>query len=238
MNGFVDPTRLNLARPNRRHPPISWVLLALGALLCALSVYHLQHSIKALDEVSMRQREFSQASKRRTESTRKAKLLENSPPMLERDKAQRQLQEFAHMSWDGLFDALEVAADVVRSGVSIVVLVPSKIQPSSIELTLTALASNPPVMLAYLKALKTDPRVMQVELTSQQPDEKSGPGVVRFQFNLVCDPKVVVAHPPRPPYTPITPSAPAVVQARPGMIVPPAVLNSATVPALLQTRKP
>lgn len=241
MTAFLDSEGFNVAHPTRRHPPLSWALLGLSALLCALSLYPLRLSLTALDAAEVRQRQFNQMSKRQAEGLRKAKLLQNSPPMMERDKAQRQIQDFVHMSWDGIFDALEVAVDAVRSGVSIVALVPTKVQPSSIELTITGLASNAPIMLTYLKALQSDPRILQVQLENQQPDEKSGPGVVRFQFNLVCNPQVSVAHPLRPPLTPLPPApanAPTMAARSPNAIVPPAVLNNATTPGLVPVRKP
>lgn len=254
MTQFLDPQRLNLARSGRKHPPLAWVLLGSSALLCVLNLYPLHRSLQALDEVGAQQREFNKANKRQADTLRKEKLQNSSLPALERDKAQRQLQDFVHMSWDGIFDALEVAADTVRSGVSIVALVPSKVQPSSIELNITALASNTPIMLAYLRALKSDPRVLQVELATQQPDDKSGPGVVRFQFNVVCNPKISVSHTARAPLPATlsaTPSptlppkrsaapvgAAATGPVRPGIIVPPAVLNSAAAPALPPARKP
>lgn len=235
MTVFLNPERFNLARTTRRHPPVAWVLLGGSALLCLLSLYPLHQSLQALDTVGARQREFDRSTQRQADTLRKAKLHNSSLSALERDKAQRQLQEFVHMSWDGIFDALEVATDAVRSGVSIVALVPSRVQPTSIELTITALASNTPIMLAYLKALKSDPRVLQLELATQQPDEKSGPAVVRFQFTVVCNPKVSVGHPARAPL-PATPAATGPV--RPSVIVPPAVLNTATAPALPPAKKP
>lgn len=238
---FVNPERFNVAHTSRRHPPLAWVLLGGSALLCLLSLYPLHRSLQALDEVGAQQREFNKASKSQTDTLRKQKLQNTSLPALERDKAQRQLQDFVHMSWDGIFDALEVATDAVRSGVSIVALVPSKVQPNSIELTITALASNTPIMLAYLKALKSDPRVLHVELATQQPDDKSGPGVMRFQFTVVCNPKISVAHAARPPLPAV--QAPVLSPAatgpmRPSVIVPPAVLNNAAAPALPPARKP
>lgn len=250
MTVFVNPERFNVAHTGRMHPPLAWMLLGASALLCLLSLYPLHRSLQALDDVHTGQRELNQTSKRQADTLRKQKLQSTSPGTLERDKAQRQLQEFVHMSWDGIFDALEVAVDAVRSGVSIVALVPSRVQPSSIELTITALASNTPIMLAYLKALKADPRVLQVELATQQPDEKSGPAVVRFQFTVVCNPKVSVSHPARAPVpaavSPALPttrsaaptSAAATGPMRPGVIVPPAVLHNAAVPALPPARKP
>jgi hypothetical protein len=235
MSVLVNPERFNVAHTTRRHPPLAWVLLGGSVLLCLLGLYPLHTSLQALDAVGAQQREFNKASKSQADTLRKQKLQNSSLPALERDKAQRQLQDFVHMSWDGIFDALEVATDAVRSGVSIVALVPSRVQPTSIELTITALASNTPIMLTYLKALQSDPRVLQVELATQQPDEKSGPGVVRFQFSVVCNPKVNVSHPARAPL-PATPAATGPV--RPSVIVPPAVLNNAAAPALPPAKKP
>lgn len=234
MSTLFDPERFNLAHQTRRYPPWSWFALAMSTLMLMASLYPLRQSMHALEGAEAKQREFNQSFKRQAANARKAKLEKSSLTALENDKAQRQLQDFVHMSWDGIFDALEVAVDAVRSGVSIVALVPAKVQPTAIQLNITALASNTPIMLAYLKALKSDPRIVQLELTTQQPDEKSGPGVIRFQFNVVCNPQIRVAHPPRLPL----PSAMTASVVRPDAIVPPAVLHSATSPGIAPARKP
>jgi hypothetical protein len=241
MTMFLDPERFNMAHTTRRHAPLAWVLLGLSVLLCVFSLYPLRQSLQALDDVSAQQREFNKISKHQADTLRKENLQNSSLPTLERDKAQRQLQDFVHMSWDGIFDALEVAVDAVRSGVSIVALVPAKVQPSNVELNITALASNTPIMLTYLKALKADLRILQVELATQQPDEKTGPGVIRFQFNVVFNPKINVDHPPRiarPLLPPTLAAAPASAIGRHNVIVPPDVLNSAATPTLPEATEP
>jgi hypothetical protein len=239
----TDP--LNVAQRRRRHPPLSWLLLGGSVLLGLASLWPLQQSLASLGAAQAQQREFNRASKRQADELRRKKFDGSNAAAQERDNAQRQIQEFVHLSWDGIFDALEVAAHAVRSGVSIVALTPSKVQPNSVQLSITALASNTPIMLAYLSALKSDPRVQQVELASQQPDDKNGPGVVRFQFNVVCNPKIQVEHPARPTLaasaTPATPSATTgtapntslstvPTPVRPNAPVPPSILQGAKRP--------
>lgn len=190
--------RLNIAPDVQKHPPLSWMLLALGVLIAVLSTSVLRQRMQELEFVRDKVMAIEKARTRHAGETRKATLVQNSPESRERDRSMQQILEYSQLSWDGMLDVLEVAADTVHGGVSIAGMVPSRVSPSSVQLGITALASNAPIMVAYLEALKKDPRVSQAEIRLQQPEPNVGPAVVRFSMDLMLNPQTTYPHPVRP----------------------------------------
>ena len=197
MRPYVDASRFNVAPVATRHVPLAWVMLAGASLLFIASLFPLYRELDRLSTAKSAQSTLVKTMQREAAEQRKRLNEQNTAAAQEREKIKAQLQEFAHMSWDGIFDALEVAADTVHAGVSIISLAPAKVNGTATQLNLTALAANVPIMLAYINALQKDPRVSLVELSTQQPDEKVGPAVVRFRLSVVLNPKVQVPHPAR-----------------------------------------
>lgn len=221
----------NVAAKPRQHPPVVWLALAVGVVLFAASWHQLEQRWDAQAQAQEQLRALKKMAKRAN-----AAQPVNTP-----SKSEAQQQAWAHMAWDGVFDSIEVAAYAMRAGVSIISLAPSKVDPSTVEINLTAVASNAPVMLAYLSALQKDPRIQEANLVTQQPDDKTGPGALRFQLHIVVDPSVIVEHPPRP----VLPPTPSGITAQGSIpapnakpIVPPAVLNQAAPSNLPPLRRP
>lgn len=190
--------RLNIAPDVQRHPPLSWMMLALGALVAVLSIFVLRQSLQEFEFVQDQVVAIEKSRARQAGETRKVKMAQSTPENREHDRLLQQILEYSHLSWDGMLDVLEVAADRVHGGVSIIGMVPSKVSPSSVQLGITALASNAPIMVAYLEALKKDPRVSQAEIRLQQPEPNVGPAVVRFSMDLMLNPQTTYPHPVRP----------------------------------------
>jgi hypothetical protein len=208
--------RLNIAPDVQKHPPLSWMLLALGALIAVLSTSVLRQRMQELEFVHDQVRATEKARTRQAGETRKATLAQNSPGSRERDRLLQQIQEYSQLSWDGMLDVLEVAADRVHGGVTIAGMVPSKVSPSSVQLGITALASNAPIMVAYMEALKKDPRVLQAEIRLQQPEPNVGSAVIRFSMDLMLNPQITQPHPVRP--VPVV--APLTATTKPDTIIP------------------
>ena len=193
----MDAQRFNVAPGAARHLPLAWAMLAAGVVALGASLYPLTHELRLLSEAKATQAALAKSLQREAAEQRKRSGEQNNAAAQEREKIKAQIQEFVHMSWDGIFDALEVAADAVHAGVGIIALAPVKVNGTATQLNITALAANVPIMLAYIDVLKKDPRVSQVELSTQQPDEKVGPAVIRFRISVVLNPKITVPHPAR-----------------------------------------
>lgn len=194
MKAYLDANQFNVAPGASRHPPMTWVMLAASAVVFGVCLYPLSHALGRLNDAKSAQAALIQAMRRDAAEQRKHLADQSNTAALEREKIKAQIQDSMRMSWDGVFDALEVAADTVHAGVSIISLAPAKVSASATQLNIAALAANVPIMLAYVDALKKDPRVSQVEITTQQPDEKVGPAVIRFRISVVLNPKITVAH--------------------------------------------
>lgn len=224
MRRYLDPNQLNVAPGAARHLPLVWMLLAASATVLGLSLYPLWHELGLLNQVKAQQAALTLSMRKDAVAQRKQLADQGSSDALERDKIKAQLQESVHMSWDGIFDALEVAADTVHAGVSILSLAPARVHGTATQLNISALAANVPIMLAYIEALKRDPRVSQAEIITQQPDEKVGPAVIRFRLSVTLNPKITVAHAAREPASaPLaTSSAPQgkLVGTQPGILAP------------------
>jgi Tfp pilus assembly protein PilN len=204
MTHYLDIHQLNAAPRAQKHLPIVWLLLIIGAVAFVASLYPLIHELTRLSEAKSAQAALVKVMHREAAEKRKLLAEQSNTAAMERESVRAQIQESVHMSWDGIFDALEVAADTVHAGVSILSLAPTRVNGTATQLNISALAANTPIMLAYIEALKKDPRVLQAELATQQPDEKVGPTVLRFRVSAVLNPKINVPHAARE-----TASAPA-----------------------------
>jgi hypothetical protein len=196
-NMFVrDP--FDIAPKAPRQTQASWVTLAAGLLFVALCAWPLVRSMQAMKQAEAASQGARAALNARADSQRTARQRQNDPAFLEQVKAQQKLQQILRMSWSGLFDALESAAQEVRGGAVILSLVPVKTQADAAQVGITALAVSPQIMIDYIGALQKNPHVRQVELTMQQPTVKAGAHVVRFQASVLWDPRSKVAALPAP----------------------------------------
>lgn len=184
---------LDIAPKARRYTPGAWRFLAVCAFFFALCAVPLVINWQRLQQ-AMRDRDAVQAELlAQSAASRSAAARQADPAMVQRVKAQERLQQMMRMSWFGLFDALETAAHEVRGGVSLLSLTPAATQGDATQVRLTALAASAPLMLQYVRVLRRDPRIVAVEMTSHQPDDQAGPGVLRMQLLVVWD-----AHKPGP----------------------------------------
>lgn len=218
----LDLNALNVAPGAQRHLPMAWVMLAVGAVALGASLYPLTHELNRLNSAKTAQASMVKTLRREAVEQRKQMAEQTNTAAIEREKIRSQIQESVQMSWDGIFDALETAADTVHAGVSIISLAPTRVNGTSTHLNIAALAANAPIMLAYIEALKKDPRVLQVELSTQQPDEKVGSAVLRFRISVVLNPKISLPHAAREPASAVNATANPLppVAAMPGKAVP------------------
>lgn len=184
-----DP--FNIAPHAPRHTRASWMVLAAGLLFAGGCIWPLAQGIQAMKQATDVHTAANAAVRSQADVQRTALLRQNDPAALARAKAQQKIQTMLRMSWSGLFGALETAAQAVRGGVSILALVPSNAQANVAQVSVTALAANPHVMLKYVDALQKNSYIRNVEVTMQQPDEKTGPDVIRFQMTVLWDPSAM-----------------------------------------------
>lgn len=181
-----------------RYTATAWRTLVAGVLVLLVCAWPLARSLQKLQRAqeALTQVRAERQVQANTQRTAQARL--GDPMMVEKIKAQQRLQQMVRMSWFGLFDALEAAAQEVRGGVSILSLVPSQTQADATQVRLTAVAANVPLMLEYIRVLRKDPRILAAELSSQQADDNVGPGVIRMQLNVLWNPQAVMQQPPAP----------------------------------------
>jgi hypothetical protein len=220
MKSYLDSSRFNVAPGAARHTPLAWVVLAGSVVLLGASLYPLSHQLGLLNTAKSTQTALAKSLQREAAEQRKRLGELNNAEAQEREKIRARIQEFTHMSWDGIFDALEMAADSVHAGVSIISLAPAKVNGSATQLNITALAANLPIMLAYVDALQKDPRVLQVEISTQQPDEKAGPSVIRFRVSVVLNPKVILPHPAQRAASDVAQTDAGAIAPQPGPLAP------------------
>lgn len=182
------PSAFNIAPHAPKFRLRTWVALAVASglaftLACG-AVYVAKTNEGLQDQIDKQQR----LNRRKAAQERRDMSAEADPAKREQLQAATQLQRMSQVSWDGLFDALEVATKAVSGGVSISSLVPAKIEPDNATVNVTAWAANAPIMLAYVRNLAQDPRLRRIDILMQQPDEKVGPQVVRFQLALLWNP--------------------------------------------------
>lgn len=181
---------LNIARRGPRRAPLVWLLLAISAVVCVASSYSLWLATHQWRDVNVRMQDQRDAKVRRDAELRKAQIERRSTVNQARERDLRRIKEMAGLSWEGLFEAIEIAANRVRGGVSLVSMVPSTVKASTGQVHIAALAANSGVMLFYIDELKKDPRITRVELSQQQPEDKPATGVVRFQLEVTWDPSI------------------------------------------------
>jgi hypothetical protein len=185
-----------------RYTPAAWKALGAGLAFLALCSWPLATSLQALQRANNAQSLARQMLGSQAEALRSVRQRLSDPAMVEKIKAQQRLQQMVRMSWFGLFDALESAAQGVRGGVSILSLIPSQAQADATQVRLTALAANAPIMLEYIRVLRKDPRILQADLTSQQTDGNVGPGVIRLQMTVLWNPQATMQQTVAPEETP------------------------------------
>jgi hypothetical protein len=178
---------LDIAPGAKRYTASAWrifgaglVALLLGLLAMAQSVLE-AHRLHEEERQRQSHREAEHEIRTAAMAQRKDADLASSSLQI---KAHQLLQHRSHMSWFGLFDALETAAHEVRGGVSLLSLTPSAGSSDSAQVRLSAVAVNAQVMLKYLKALRKDPRILSVELHSQQLDDQIAAGALRMQLSV------------------------------------------------------
>lgn len=192
MKGLFSRDSFDIAPQARRPTRASWVALAAGLLFASLCTWPLVMSVQALRQTAAAQNRASAAT-RTMEEGQRAAMRQNGPAAAERSRAQKKLQQTLRMSWSGLLEALETATHQVQGGVSILTLVPTKVQDEAAQVSITAMAANPAIMLKYIGSLQKDIRVRQVEISTQQPDDKVGPEVIRFQLSVLWDPTAQIS---------------------------------------------
>lgn len=178
---------LDIAPKAQRYTPGAWRFLAVCAFFFALCTVPLVFNWQRLQHVISGRNAMQEELLAQTVASRSAAARQAEPATVQRVKAQERLQQMIRMSWFGLFDALETAAQDVRGGVSLLSLTPAATQGDSTQVRLTAIAASAPLMLQYIRGLRRDPRIVSVEITSHQPDDQAGPGVLRTQLVVVWD---------------------------------------------------
>lgn len=184
-------TPFDVAPQAPRYTATAWRTFGIGVLVLLVCAWPLARSLQELQRAQVAQTlvHAERQAQANAQGTAQARL--SDPMMVEKIKAQQRLQQMVRMSWFGLFDALETAAQEVRGGVSILSLVPSQGQADATQVRLTAVAANAPLMLEYMRVLRKDPRILAAELKSQQADDNVGPGVIRLQLNVLWNPQAV-----------------------------------------------
>ncbi len=185
----------DIAPGAQRYTPAAWRVFGIGALFLLICSGLLGYTLQKLQSARTAQTNVRAEQQALAGAQRAALASQSDPRTVEKVKAQQRLQQMIRMSWFGLFDALETAARDVRGGVSLLSLVPSQGQADATQVSLTAVATNTPVMLEYLRLLRKDPRILSAELHSQQPDVNVGPGVIRIQFTVLWNPQALLQAP-------------------------------------------
>lgn len=192
------PTPFDIAPEAPRYTAAAWRTLVAGLLVLLACAWPLARSLQELQRARGERSRAQSELQAQASAQRAARARLDDPVVVEKIKTQQRLQQMVRMSWFGLFDALETAAQEVRGGVSILSLIPSNTQAEAMQIRLTAVAVNAPLMLEYLRVLKKDPRIIAVELSSQQADDNAAPGVIRMQLNISWNPQALAPPPTMP----------------------------------------
>lgn len=189
MNLFTrDP--FDIATAARRPTRAAWWLLALALVFAAVSAALLQRSLVAVHRAQQAIDEQQAAERARSRSSAAARAQAQDPAMLERLRAQQELQRTLRMSWTGLFAALEQAARSVDGRVSVTSLAPAKTTSDGAEVGIVGIASAHDALMDYVEALQNDRHVKEVTLSGQQLSQNAGMTVTRFHLSLVWNPRM------------------------------------------------
>lgn len=197
-----------------RHHPLNWAILVLGVAVVLSGIYLVRQANLGLESVLSHQSRLLQQQRIHSEKVEQAA---RDPLTLERYKAQRQLENLLQTPWTLLFDALEVAADVVEGRVTLLSVSPSftPTSPTNRRVELTVAATSYTAMLAYVDAMKDVAGFTDVRLSSHSMDERIGPTALRFRvtagWNQLKE-GVFLARDPSPPAAPLAPLSPAGVK--------------------------
>jgi hypothetical protein len=188
MRDIFAPDPFDIAPGASGPTKAGWLVLALGVLFLGLCTWLLVQSMARLEQAE----ELGRATRRQLHAQEQASAAlrekQSDPAVQEKSRAQRKLRETLGMSWSGLFDALEAAADEVDGGTAVLALVPTRGEAESARVSITALAVSSDVMIEYVDALAQDPHVREVQLLTQQPAADAGVNGVRFKIAVVWEP--------------------------------------------------
>jgi Tfp pilus assembly protein PilN len=168
----VAKLRLEFAPNARRHPVAGWLLRAgaVAVLVAALvpfgfAVSAREHALHALAELDARQSD---------EAKPRPSTAKPDPAYLARVKSAQQVAKSLTAPWAGLLDAIESAP---QQSVALLAVEPSSAKQS---FRLTAEARDAKAMLAYLEALQSDRRLVNVALVSHQVQVQAPGRPIRF----------------------------------------------------------
>ena len=173
-----------------RYTRFAWLTCGLGTISALFCAVHLGQNVQAWyrmqDELAQARNTWQAAA-----DLRKSRVA--SEPA-QTTQARLALQRALRLSWDSLFAVFEEAGQQVDGRASITTLSPVKVrEQGSVEVSVTALAVSPDVMVQYLRALEGRPQVQEVQLVNQQPMTHAGAQVVRFQAMLLWAPTSATA---------------------------------------------
>lgn len=183
---LADP--FDIAPGARRHPPAAWVALAIGLLFAAACAVPFVTTLQSISRAEQYRAGTRDLLKARADAEAAARLARSEPLALARIKAQQALQDHLRMSWTGLFDALELASGEAKGEATVLTLAPIATRGDAAEISITAMATSVPVMLAYVRSLQASEHVREVQLSSQQPATMGGAATVKFQLTLLWVP--------------------------------------------------
>jgi Tfp pilus assembly protein PilN len=174
---------LNIAPSAKRIPPYIWLIVVIGICAAAAGLFFVLGQYRTFLDLQT-VRAVKKSELRRIEVLlRQAQIENNSLDAMERVRQQSHIAALRQISWNALFDVIELAASRVDGGVSLISMLPTHVDDKSIQIDLIALASSPSIMLAYVNALKEDGHLLAVRISSSQPDERISPTALRFELS-------------------------------------------------------
>lgn len=193
MSRLWSDEAFNVAPYSSRRPSWVWGMLVASSLGLVLALWPMQAALDGRELARSRLLAAQRAAQQDATELRTRVAQSQSHVAQERAKYRLAVEQAIQVSWDGIFDTLEWAAQSVNARVSIISLTPTKVQGDTTQIRITALATEVPALLHYLEVLKHDPRVIQADLVSQHPEERAGPKVVRFRIDATLNTRM-----PRP----------------------------------------
>ncbi|WP_041675119.1 hypothetical protein [Ramlibacter tataouinensis] len=162
----------------------AWLIFAAGTALLLGSLWVLGTNAQEAHRAELLVLSARAARDAESEEQRNAQTRASDPQTRQRVKEEERLRQMTGLRWFEVLDVLENAAHQTRSGVTLLSLAPEASERGEVQLRLEALAASAPLMLRYVRALQSDPRVSHAELTMHEPDESLGRNVLRFQIEL------------------------------------------------------